>query len=627
MKKNKSGIGILEVLKTLGARSIVISLLIAVFFITLLSVLFNLMYSSVEESIVSRGELDNSRSAEIFNTYLDLGKNSITLADYQLNKLLSEGHPNEDVLAYMTMQSEGLVNALDPNLTGIYGYIRGEYLDGSGWVPDADYVPTSRPWYVETVANKGALTIVDPYLDAQTNTMMMTISKMLNDNESVVALDLGLSRVQAITEEIAEQSRGTTEIVLDGRGGVVAHSNKYELGHNYLSETDTLGAAVADKLYNGDEMSFEIAFKGKVYVIYSTKIENEWYCVSVINSSIVFLPLKIMIVAAAVMIPLTIIILLMIFVKTSRNALVAEKLNLQLACIADTYISMLDINIVKNTYSTMTVKDPAVEEMLETHSSDARKMLSEIMDSLVSDMSREEAKLFVDLDTIDERINGKSTLTLEYLKANNMWCRARFVAAERVAGKLTPVLFLVESIDEEKRKRDKLQYLSETDRMTGVNNRGSGEHKIREEMSHGGGGMFLLLDADKFKYINDTYGHSAGDKVLIAIAYCLRRSFRSNDIVMRLGGDEFAVYASGITERKTAAEKISRLFNNIYSVTIPELNRQKIFVSVGVAFYMPGDTYEFDKLYKHADLATYESKKHQGCFVSYYNSETGEVEI
>ena len=45
------------------------------------------------------------------------------------------------------------------------------------------------------------------------------------------------------------------------------------------------------------------------------------------------------------------------------------------------------------------------------------------------------------------------------------------------------------------------------------------------------------------------------------------------------------------------------------------------------AFYMPGDTYEFDKLYKHADLATYESKKHQGCFVSYYNSETGEVEI
>ncbi|MBQ9382920.1 MAG: GGDEF domain-containing protein [Ruminiclostridium sp.] len=627
MKRNKSGIGPIEALKKLGVRTIVISLFIAVFFITLMTVLFYLTYSSVRESIVTRGELDNSRSAERFNRYLVLGKDSVMLADYHLNKIIAEGRPNEDALEYMRQQTDGITNALDNNFTGIYGYIRGEYLDGSDWIPDEDYVPTERPWYTETAAENGELTIVDPYLDAQTGTVMMTISKMLDDNESVVALDIGLSKVQEITEEIAAQTRGTIEMVLDGKGGVVAHSNKNELGHNYLSESDTLGAAVADKLYNGEELSFEISFKGKDYVIYSSQIENEWYCVSVINSSIAFLPLKVMISVGVVTLPLTIFILLVIFVRTSRNTLEAERLNIQLTCVADIYMSMHDIDLVKNTYRAITLKDPDVEKMINACSGNADSDIIKIMENLSSDMSREEVKLFVELGTLSERLGSKNTLTLEYLKANNMWCRARFVVAERVDGKLTRVLFMVESIDEEKRKRDKLQYLSETDRMTGVNNRGSGEHKIRAEMASGTGGMFLLLDADKFKHINDTYGHSAGDKVLIAIAYCMRRAFRSNDIVMRLGGDEFAIYASGITDRKTAEEKINRLFNNIYSVNIPELDHKKINVSVGVAFYMPGDKYTFDELYKHADKGTYESKKHNGCFASYYNNETGEVEV
>ncbi|MBQ6967561.1 MAG: GGDEF domain-containing protein, partial [Lachnospiraceae bacterium] len=131
------------------------------------------------------------------------------------------------------------------------------------------------------------------------------------------------------------------------------------------------------------------------------------------------------------------------------------------------------------------------------------------------------------------------------------WNRARFVVVERDNdGTLLSVLFMVETIDEEKKARDRLLYLSETDSMTGINNRGSGENKVRKLLLDGDGGMFMLLDVDKFKSINDTYGHAAGDKVLISIAECMRRAFRNNDVMMRLGGDEFAAFAPMVYTRE-----------------------------------------------------------------------------
>ena len=133
--------------------------------------------------------------------------------------------------------------------------------------------------------------------------------------------------------------------------------------------------------------------------------------------------------------------------------------------------------------------------------------------------------------------------------------------------------------------------------------------------------MFCLMDADKFKSINDNYGHGVGDKVLIEIANCLKKSFRDNDIVMRLGGDEFAAYAPTVLNEKTGQQIIDRFFYNIDNINIPELEDRKICISMGVVFYKPDDELTFDELYKKADQGTYISKKHEGNYVSYYNEE------
>ena len=175
-------------------------------------------------------------------------------------------------------------------------------------------------------------------------------------------------------------------------------------------------------------------------------------------------------------------------------------------------------------------------------------------------------------------------------------------------------------LNDEKRQQEKLLYLSETDRMTGINNRGSGEKKIRELIAEGQGGMFVLMDVDKFKSINDNYGHNVGDKVLIEFAGCLKKAFRANDIIMRLGGDEFAVYVPDVHNEAAGERIINRLFNVLDNTDIPELNGNKFYISAGAAFYQTDDKYSFEELYKRADSCTYISKKHKGNYASYYEA-------
>lgn len=176
-------------------------------------------------------------------------------------------------------------------------------------------------------------------------------------------------------------------------------------------------------------------------------------------------------------------------------------------------------------------------------------------------------------------------------------------------------------ITDKKKLEDELLILSETDVLTGIRNRRSGEAKIEELIGSGAKGMFCLLDIDKFKSINDNYGHNVGDKALIAVADCLKRSFRSSDITMRLGGDEFASFAVGIETETQGAECINRFFSEVEKIDIPEIGRGKISVSLGAVLFSNRKADEFDKIYAMADSTMYVCKKNRGNYFSFHSGE------
>ena len=228
---------------------------------------------------------------------------------------------------------------------------------------------------------------------------------------------------------------------------------------------------------------------------------------------------------------------------------------------------------------------------------------------------------FTDLQTLSERMVDKHAIHREFLSEQYGWCKAYFMAVEHnKLGDLNQIVFAIELIDEAKRREKHLLYLSETDAMTGLRNRGSGEKTISELIEDGTEGMFCLLDADKFKSINDTYGHDVGDKVIIAITDCLKKAFRNGDVIMRLGGDEFAVYAIGITDEDHGRIVINRLFGLIDKIDIPELGERKITISLGASLFDVREQIAFAELYKRADSAAYDSKKTIGNCSTFYSS-------
>lgn len=219
----------------------------------------------------------------------------------------------------------------------------------------------------------------------------------------------------------------------------------------------------------------------------------------------------------------------------------------------------------------------------------------------------------MDITTVEDRLRGKNTIVHEFTGKVSGWCRERFIPVDYDDdGRLWHVLYCVENIDEEKRRENRLMYLAQTDLMTGIRNRGSGENKITEYLIRKQCGLLCLLDCDKFKSINDTYGHAVGDKVIIAIADTLRKSCRDDDVVLRLGGDEFAVFIPGMLDKERAEAFFDRLFSNIEHIDIAEMNGKHILLSLGACFYDGMDCITFDQLYRRADTAMYDSKKKQG---------------
>ena len=161
-----------------------------------------------------------------------------------------------------------------------------------------------------------------------------------------------------------------------------------------------------------------------------------------------------------------------------------------------------------------------------------------------------------------------------------------------------------------------LRHQAEHDPLTGIMNRGAFEQLKTAFKTYTDPFAFLIIDVDKFKLVNDGYGHETGDDVLKKVAKLLEKSFRSTDYPARIGGDEFAVIVTNITpDMKTV---ILNKINDINETLMnPDDDLPQVSLSVGAALSECGFT---DDLYKKADTALYEVKEHGRCGCRFFES-------
>lgn len=188
-----------------------------------------------------------------------------------------------------------------------------------------------------------------------------------------------------------------------------------------------------------------------------------------------------------------------------------------------------------------------------------------------------------------------------------------------------PALLLTAiDVSELKTARDQASYLAERDQMTGCFNRGFLTRHITTIMRKQARNCVLLyFDVDRFKQINDTFGHDAGDNVLKELAFRAQNSVRADDVVVRLGGDEFVIMLVEEDRRnlKAIAERMFTLLSGLVycgSTSIP------ISVSMGATTFEPGLS-SLEEALKEADTALYEAKRQGRNKVVLYTSEMGEA--
>ena len=170
----------------------------------------------------------------------------------------------------------------------------------------------------------------------------------------------------------------------------------------------------------------------------------------------------------------------------------------------------------------------------------------------------------------------------------------------------------VRRIVDANRTEQRIRHLAYNDPLTDLPNRAlffrQLERCIEQARQSGEVIAVLFLDLDRFKNVNDSFGHEVGDRLLVAVAQRIRRSVRSVDCIARLGGDEFSVVLAEMTSPNaaaTAAQNISRALSTPFRI-----DGHDIFVStsIGISLY-PHDGIDAGALLKHADTAMYRAKK------------------
>ena len=234
---------------------------------------------------------------------------------------------------------------------------------------------------------------------------------------------------------------------------------------------------------------------------------------------------------------------------------------------------------------------------------------------------------FSKVSVMDAFENSISELTLEYnaFIENNvsLWIESTMRLYIDIHTGEKKGFIYVKNID--KRKREELVLLkqSQSDSLTNIYNKKSTEIFIDEKLNTLEGcqtGIFIIIDIDYFKKINDTYGHPFGDEVLIKISHILKNNFRDSDIIGRIGGDEFCIFLCGMRCRKYVEELCKFICCEIRGITPPTKDfKFKISCSIGITM-CNGRKMNFDEVYREADIALYKTKEKGRDGYSFYQN-------
>ncbi len=231
------------------------------------------------------GEDRISGVAAQLENYLERTKSALWVSADSVDYMIRNGASTQYILDYIMEETDRQTANYDVNITGLYGYVRGEYLDGLAWVPPEGYDPTQRDWYKIAIDAQGEITIVPPYVDAQTHDIVISICRMLSNGTDVISIDLTMNHIQEIVTDlhIMEKGRG---FVVNQDGMIIAHQDPEQKGRNLTEDADD--RALLDAILEKQNGIFEMTMDGEKQTVFVKEIVNQWYVVIMVGNRELF---------------------------------------------------------------------------------------------------------------------------------------------------------------------------------------------------------------------------------------------------------------------------------------------------------------------------------------------------
>ncbi len=271
-----------------------ISTVCVTLFLMVFAISYNtkLIYNASVAAVYDTGEEKIRMFSTELENYLTGTETTLRVAADSIDLMERNGASSQDIYLYLIYQTSKQYEQLDENFAGIYAYVDGVYMDGSGWIPPEGFNPTTRDWYKTVVKANGEVVIVSPYIDALTGDCVITIGKCISSGEmedelmskNVVCLDVIVNYVKDITEQIDISGKGYGMVVNED-GFIVAHRNAELNGENI---TEFYGKELLDTIITAQNQSFQFNIDDKKCSIFTYPILNQWHAVIVVDDTELF---------------------------------------------------------------------------------------------------------------------------------------------------------------------------------------------------------------------------------------------------------------------------------------------------------------------------------------------------
>jgi len=196
------------------------------------------------------------------------------------------------------------------------------------------------------------------------------------------------------------------------------------------------------------------------------------------------------------------------------------------------------------------------------------------------------------------------------------------------AGKIKNYLAIYTDLSELRLSQEKLTFMAYHDTLTGLSNRAylfdHLENSIEQSSRDNSQMALLFLDLDRFKSLNDTYGHIVGDKILIQVANRLKKTLRNENNIVRLGGDEFVVLLDKVQDISEVYQLAEEILNQLQQPFHYDSSEFLLSGSIGIVMY-PQDGDSAETLLKNADTAMYRAKALGGAHISFYSPDLSKM--